>query len=232
MGAVIDYKEKFEWAKQSLESRGYKPIHIYLFNPINSIFTEDKNKREHINILWCNQCDKCEAYKNGRCFMINNLTFKRCPFSKKYYEEGVTKRSKSFSSFITAAENVFNISEDKITRKLNPLRHTSLIGDGSYVYLHLHHLDNYVNPIAHSLGMENEYFIPTSNFTPETVKKLLNYRPQALVEGEIKTYVREYLPQFVRDLKLYFPELYKSAVDGSGYGSLIEKISYVSKKHM
>lgn len=230
MSSIINYKDRFEGAKKSFESKGYKPIHIFLFDPAHSIFKEDKNRREYIKVIWCNQCEKCEAYKNGKCFMLNSYTIKKCPFAKTYYEEGFTRRSKSYYSFLSAAENVFNISDFKISSRLSSLDHTCSIGDGSYIHLRLHHLQNYVNPIAYELGMEEKYFIPASNFTPETVKKLLNYRPQALMGGEIKSYIKEDLPQFIRDLKLYFPDLYNSAVDGTGYGSLIEQISYEGRK--
>lgn len=230
MSTTKDYTKIFEDAKKSYEEKGYTPIYKFLFDSSNSIFKSDKTRPAYVKILYCNQCNNCEAYKAGKCIEINNVCSNHCPFYKQYYYEGVTRRSKSYFTFLNSARQVFAISSDIITRRLYRLNNTSPVGDGSYIYLHLDHLDNYVNPICKELEIVRGNFIPTQNFTPEVVQKLLEYRPQALFGGEITTYRESNLPQFVRDLRVYFPDLYNQVVKNTSYADIEHRIDFKGKK--
>lgn len=228
--ATINYEKVLEDAKKSYEEKGYTPIHKFVFDPVNSIFPSDKTRQAYVKVMYCKQCQNCEAYKAGKCYEINNVSFNHCPFYTCFIYDGVTKRSKYYYSFINTAKKVFEISDNSIVRRLYRLNNTSLIGDGNYIYLNLSHLNNYVNPIIEELGIIREHFIPVENFTPETVQKLLNFKPKALMGGTITTYAENDLPQFVRDLRIYFPDLYDKVVKDTNYVNMEHRISFVGKK--
>ena len=53
-------------------------------------------------------------------------------------------------------------------------------------------------------------FIEAKNFTPETIKKIYNHIPYALiVREEIKNYQEKELPKFLFHLKYLFPDLFE-----------------------
>ena len=45
------------------------------------------------------------------------------------------------------------------------------------------------------------------NFTSEFIVELINYRPRAMMGGEITSYQREEVPKFCSQLKRYMPDM-------------------------
>ena len=67
--------------------------------------------------------------------------------------------------------------------------------------------------------------------TAEFVVELVNFRPMALMGGEISDYKKKYVPEFVRQVKIGFPEKYEEALRiQPSVAELAEKVEYKGKK--
>ena len=57
------------------------------------------------------------------------------------------------------------------------------------------------------------FWMRSENFTPDTIGKLVNLRPHAMMGGEIEAYQSESVPVFLYDLKIARPAMFASLSD-------------------
>lgn len=206
----------------------YEYIMLTTYDPNNSLFKSTSKDYSSYTLYSCCNCDNCNAFKRNKCALRSGLWGNYCPYGKVSTNQGFTKRSKKCSSFIYEAKNLYT-PQIRGNNNLESLNFTCEIGE--YVYIDLPHLHNYSNSIDKELGIEHEHFIPKEKFDFELVDKLLNYHPQALFGGEITNYQKKNIPQFIIQLKRYFPKLYKEVVKKHPqYQDLFSKINYVKKQ--
>lgn len=186
----------------------YKKILFTYFDPNNSFWKTTQKDQARYSIYYCCNSGYCDAYKNGCCVLRNGIGSGKCPYGKIITNSGPTKRAKSCYEFIEDAKKE---NEDIISAHLTNYDGLGEIGD--YIYLNLSFLDNYVNPIAEELEIVRERFLPKESFTPETIVRILKYRPQALFGGVITSYEKENLPKFVMSLQRNYPDLYKKVFE-------------------
>lgn len=182
----------------------FEPINLTYYNPCDSLFKAGKSDRERVTLYTCCNKDNCDAYKRGKCIMMNGLWGQQCPYGQKRTETGFTKAARNCGKLIsTYTEKYGSVKYSK-----KDLRFVCNIGD--YVFLNLGHLVNYVNSIRERDFFVGEYMIKKSDFTPEFVVELIKYKPLAMFGGEIKSYQKEDVPRFCTQLKRYMPEMYES----------------------
>lgn len=227
----VSIKNTLEQETKKFEDEGYKPVITTVQDPKKSIINH-KMDRCGVRITYCQHRDTCEAYKKGLCINAGNIIFATyCIFSKTYTLEGLTQRSQYYQAFVNAANDVLKIDYNKIYRRIDKLRETIRVGDGSMVFVALSHLDNYVNPCLEELNGQKENFIPYDVFAKEeTIKFLLDYKPLALSGGEITTYQTNDIPKFIRNLKTNFVDLYNQVIKGSDYERTIPKERFTGKR--
>lgn len=230
---MTEFEKNLVHATEYLKGKNQEVICFYVYDPNNAFFKSKSTDRYEVNIYSCSCCDQCQAYKLGCCLLKNGLWGERCPFGNRHRIEGPTKKAKSGFNFVMKAKEQFkysSVDREVKGKSLESVQCTCKIGDGSYIYINLPHLYNYVNPITEALGMTSEYVIPAENFTEKAVRTLLNFRPQALFGGEIETYQKKEVPKFVRDLKRNFRPLYDACVVGTPYEVYGNNIDYKGKK--
>lgn len=199
----------------------YIPINLTYYDPRHSLFKAGKSDRERVTLYTCNNTENCDAFKRGKCVMLNGLISHFCPYGKTHTETGYTKAARKCGILIEKRKAQYEdikYSKDRLGFLCN-------IGD--YVYLPLPHLRNYCNSIR-----EVDFFICYDNdiirkedFTPEFIVELIEYRPRALIGGEITSYQREEVPKFCAQLKRYMPELFE-AVEKI-YPEINDRIQYI-----
>lgn len=212
---------------------GYSLIKSFYRDPNNSFFKTNSQDEYFVRAYWCKCPDTCEAYKKGQCALQSGLWGENCPFGARSQMTGPTKRAKTGFDFLNEVKEVLkfdSLERENHGKNLESIKASCKIGNGDYVYLNLNYLDNYVNPIADSLGIVAKKFLPIENFNENTVRILLNYHPQAMFGGEIKNYQKEDVPFFVRDLKRHFKDLYKTCVIGTEFEQYGISIDYTGKK--
>lgn len=182
-------------------------IYFYYYDPLNSIFGK---RSEHANyhLFYCDCKNSCKAYENKMCLLKNRIN---CPYGKIKTVEGPTPRAKNYYKFLYDAKEQFKeYSKDSIGF-IDRINKITYIGK-DYIYLPLSFLDNYVNPIVSKLGIINQVLIPKENFTIENILCLIDFKPLALFGGEIKSYQKEEIPKFVRQLRIFNKDIYKEII--------------------
>jgi hypothetical protein len=187
-----------------ISEKTYEPINFTYYDPTNSFFKGKANDRAEYTVYLCNNKEDCQAYARGKCVMLGGLYGERCPYGQKRKETGPTKRAKGLYSFLSSAKERYG----DVSYKLKGLRFPARIGDK--VYISLPHLKNYVNPIVQ---IEGEHFIDAEKFTADFVIMLADFKPRALFGNEeIRSYQREEVPKFLRQIKCYFPQLFSEVI--------------------
>lgn len=182
----------------------YIPINLTYYNPCNSLFKAGKSDRERVTLYTCNNTENCEAFKRGKCVMLNGLYSHSCPYGRIHQETGYTKAARKCGDLIQKKREQYG---DVEYSKKN-LKFLCSIGD--YVYLPLSHLRNYSNSIREADFFKGDGDIVCKNdFTPEFIVELIQYKPRALFGGEITSYQKEDVPKFCTQLKRYMPTLFE-----------------------
>ena len=203
----------------------YKPINLTYYNPCTSIFKVRKSDRERVTLYQCCQSETCAAYKNKKCIMLNGIWGHGCPYGKQIRKEEYTKAARNCGVLVSEYRNKYS----DIEYELKYLNTVCKIND--YVYTGLPHLQNYVNSIRPKDFFAFEDLIKIENFTPEFIVELINFKPYAMVGGEIESYQKKAVPQFCYQLKRNIPDLYQQVVEiYPEIQNLIENINYVGKK--
>lgn len=207
----------------------YKPFYMTIYDPANSAFKTKKTEPASYTVYYCRDCEGCEALKRGQCAMrLGNWGV--CPCGKKQTSQGYSQKAKKYYDFLAKAKEQYaDIYVGNTKNYLSAIDDVVDVG-GGYVFLPLPHLNNYVNPIDEELGIVKEHFIPKANFTVETIKRLMEFRPRALFGGEIKGYQQE-LPKFLLKLRNYSQELFGQFMEAyPEYKTMVADIDYVGKK--
>ena len=181
----------------------YEPINLTYYNPCNSLFKADRSDRERVTLYTCCNKDNCDAYKRGKCVMMNGLWGHKCPYGQKRSETGFTKAAKNCGKLIREYKDKY----ESVVYAAKNLEFVCYIGD--YVFLNLPHLINYVNPIRDRSFFIDEDIIKKDDFTPEFVVEIIKFKPYALMGGEITSYQANEVPKFCTHLKRHMPEMYE-----------------------
>lgn len=205
----------------------YIPINLTYYNPNNSIFKAGKSDHERYSLYTCCNTENCNAYKNGKCIMLNGLWGQRCPYGRKQSEEGYTKASRKCGDLIRKVREEYG----NVAYALKQLEYPCYIGD--YVYLSLPFLSNYANSIREKDFFYSDGLIRKEDFTSDLIVELLKYKPRALMGGVISEYQTKYVPTFVRQLRQRLPEKYAevqkiySEIDDIG---TLKNMNFVGKR--
>lgn len=204
----------------------YKPINFTYYNPKSSLFKAGKSDRERVTVYMCNNCENCNAFKRNKCVMLNGLFSHSCPYGKTYRDTGYTKAARKCGELIRKNREKYG----DVEYSKSSLGFVCEIGD--YIYLPLPHLDNYVNPIRDKDFFVGDYdMIKKEDFTPEFVVELIQFRPRALMGGEISSYQIEEVPKFCSQLKRHMPDIYEKVKQiYPEIEDKVENINYVGKK--
>lgn len=179
-----------------------KLIHFSL-NSANGPFS---NKSDHASYstVSCQESDRCGFYKAGACAAVGFGG--ACPYAEYRRKRGPTRRAASYSKFISEAKQQY-----QGVSCLNSPAGDSVHVVGDYVFLPLSYLKNFVNPLEIN-GLRHEKFVPMSELNAQLIVKLVNFKPLALLGGEIKSYQERHVPDMLRGLKELFPDLVREAV--------------------
>lgn len=192
----------------------YKIIDVIVSNPALSLFKGSGNDRAACITFSCNNSQNCDLYKRGECAMRFGLSGANCPYGKRNREVGPTKRSKSFSEWITKRRGSFK----DVLNKLSSPKILGCVGD--YVFLPYAHItginrNTFLNnkiPLSEEHSDFGHVFVKKDLLTVDVVKDIASGHPEALFGGEIKSYQKEEVPKFMLHLSDVMPELYNEFI--------------------
>ena len=210
-------------------------IYSYVYNVATSVFKMPGNHRSKFTIIKCCNRDNCNLYRRGECNLLTIGVFSNpsCPYGNKYIEEGYTKRAKNNFRWCQEREKRYPNVKVALSRATDIMTRV-----GEFVYLPYPHLNmNKQLPIeSHSsVFISGTKFFPFDEFQkPEIIHSIVNFKPQAMMGGEIRSYQEKVIPDFVNHLYEVFPEIYKNC-NTDGYldkyiknYSNIGRLAYVS----
>lgn len=170
------------------------------------------------DIIYCDTAEKCSLYKEGKCLNCRSFGGTRCQKGKVTTVRGYTSRAKKYYEFKSTYKN------DETYGKLDyPKNYVGLIDDT--LYLNLHYV-RVATPREDEKWCANEwgyvigdvgfcsgtFFININEINIDLLAKILSYKPQAWMGGEIKGYQKEVVPNLVNELKKVVPSLYKKLI--------------------
>lgn len=186
-----------------------------------------KNDKEKLTEVYILKEEGEQLLKGGKIVCLNMFRGYLDPYFKIVTTEGFTRRAKNYGKLKSKMLKKYPELERKLTGVSS-----SIMDYGEYVYIDLPYLDNYVNPLTEDKEtFLNTNFIYKEKFTPDFVKKLIEFVPRALMGGIIESYRRKDVPKFLGELKLTYPEIYQEVLSISNVAkSLVDEISYIGKK--
>lgn len=180
-------------------------IHMHVHEP--TIFKDKKASKTSIT---CSLAD-CPLRAKGQCVALNyNST---CPYGKRQVTLGYTARASKYRPWVNAAKSEaatypqLTGAEEKIT----------FIGDYVWLpYAHMNHIDGEkvglkFHAYAGAFIGSGVPFMPASEFTVDTIIKLVSFRPRSLMGDVID--LREQVAKFIKDLADVRPDLYQAAIE-------------------
>ena len=187
-----------------------KTIHASIYDPSSPSFFKSKaNDRAKFKYITCSNCDACGLYKNKTCSLVPIIGWSRCPYGKYSEETGPTKRSQTLYKWVEKCKK----QVEGVGYLEYPNKKMAIVGD--YVYLPYAHMNlNKEVPFLEPghLFSSGSAFIKVADFTVETINKIIDFHPYALMGGEILSYQHEELPKFMMHLREVIPNLFSNLI--------------------
>lgn len=184
-----------------------KVVYANIFEPDKSLFKSSKKDKATCKKITCTGYEQCGLYKRGECSLITVIGWHRCPYGRFSTEEGFTSRANAYSKWI---------DERKIQYKeaLNKLKsHSYILTEvGDYVFLPYGHMtmNKDIPFLEHSsLFINGNCFLHKNAFTIHNIINICEFRPMAMIGGEITSYQNEEVPKFLKHLSEQMPEIFK-----------------------
>lgn len=184
-----------------------KRIAGWVRDPKDSIFGKaKKSDRVELRTISC-ELESCPLRDKGQCAAVR--LFGNCPHGRYRVESGPTLRSKNAFTWLkskkeeTAALGWLESPPDKM----------EFIGD--FVFLPYAHVTmcKAVPFVAHSAFIVSGVdFLPREYWTLKTVLTLIDFRPQAMMGGEITDYQAKVVPLFKEHLRECDPAMWAEVV--------------------
>ena len=193
-------------------------INVTYFDPAHSIFKGTGKDREYVRVFRCHNKNNCNAYKNGTCVLLNGLWGHSCPNGEVQKIEGYTKYARKYGDLLYKyktqyADRLYKLKNIKHVEKLNGYWYLDL------PWLDCNHHTNYrcsEDKKDYQFGMTeffknkiiNKDLVKEEDFNLELLERLVDFRPCSYMAGVITDYELKKLPQFLYDLRKYFPDWY------------------------
>lgn len=179
-------------------------VHYHVYDPSGPrLFRFEKTARASAHGIHC-KLAQCPLLDAGQC--VFRMVFgPPCPYGNLTQETGPTKRARKFHHWVSERRD-----KQRSVGTLNaPPNRLAFIGD--YVFLPYAHMTmcKSVPFLEHSSFLSGNPFLPRESWTLAAVEALIDFRPQAMMGGEITSYQREQVPLFVQHIRELDPEMWR-----------------------
>lgn len=186
-----------------------KIIYAYVLDPRQPGLFRKASKSEpaECQTITCHNED-CPLLKAGTC--ASRRIFGSCPYGEVRHQRGPTGRSNKIWDWIQEKRKEFADVGTDVSAPENKLAFI-----GGYVWLPYPHADmcKDVPFLRHSCAFVSGIdFIKCENWTLENVLTLIDFRPQALMGGEITDYQRKSVPLLIQHIRECDPEMWQQLI--------------------
>lgn len=184
-----------------------------------------KEKPLEASIIYCDRCDKCSYYKNNQCLNVRSLSG-HCKYGRISNVRGYTSRAMKYYSFKEKWK------EHESYEKLNhPPEKLGLIDNEvvfPYSHIRITEKENGYFEFDVPYFSSQISFIQYEKFDADFIKRICDFRPQAMMGGNIRSYHEETVPLFLAHLKEILPDRFNEFKQK--YPSYIKEVNYVDRK--
>lgn len=188
----------------------YKTIHATIFDPhARGLYKSKANDRAELRTVNCSNADSCPLLKTGKCILAETA-FRRCIYGKRGGLNGPTKRANGCKTWVSEQKEKY---ADVLCKLKAAPSKMAVIGEYVYLPHSFMAMNQKVAFVQHDKFMQSGIpFVCLNNFTVETVRAIIEFKPRAMDGGEIRDYQKEQVPRFAMHLKEVMPDLYAEAV--------------------
>jgi hypothetical protein len=179
-----------------------KIIYAYVYSP------SDKKSKAACTTIHCSNSHNCGLYKRNQCILLGGiLDHQSCPYGRLFRTHGYTRAAKNFYNWINNQREQYK----DIPHTINVYKETlTEIGDFIFLPYSFMNMNEYIPFKIHGgLFSNGSYLLPKEHFTIENIIKICEYKPQALMGGEITSYQQKIIPIFLQHLSETFPDIFK-----------------------
>ena len=172
----------------------------------NTLFKTLQSDRPSVTVYSCSNSNNCDLYKRGECSLVASFSYQRCPYGEINFDEGPAKRSPKSLTWTKAQESKYNQYRNKLKSHSH---YMAIIGE--YIFLPYPFIANCENVPFLSKGgafLKENVFMKLSDFTVDTIYKIMTNKPEAMMGGEITDYQKKSVPLFFTHLKEKMPEMH------------------------
>jgi len=170
-----------------------------------SIFGKSKkSERATYTEILCS-CESCPLRAKRECVQTH-IFGQRCPYGRLCTKTGPTQRARGYCGWVSEHKKEAEKHGGWMKFAANKL---AFIGD--YVYLPYAYADmcEDIPFLKHSsVFSSGSPFIPRNEWTLDAVLVLIDFRPRALMGGEITAYRKEQLPRFISHIREVDPAMW------------------------
>lgn len=167
-----------------------------------------RKARLRAEYVYCDHAKECSAFKAGKCFRVTTLFGVRCEYGRISRIDGATKQSKTYHRVYSDAKA--NERYGKLGYPHNI--YVTRIGNDAFLcppYINIEISGERLVCSDPGFGC-NRIFVAQDILTPENIKRICDYRPHAMMGGEITDYQKKVVPMFLCQFSQLFPEQFAS----------------------
>jgi hypothetical protein len=212
----------------------FEVIHTWVYDVSMTTFIKSNanEKSEYTKIL-CSNKENCTFFKRNECLLLALHIFSnaKCPYGKKIIEKGYTKRAQKNRSWCDKRQKEH---PDKLNKLHKPMDALAKIGDYVFLPYSLMNKNDAVPYLSHNentiFGTGEQFILYDDFIKPETIKKIVHYRPRALfTNSPIREYAEKTVPLFIKHLSEFFPDVYDNANVDNCLDEIIANFSNIGR---
>ncbi len=184
-------------------------VHAHVYDPSQpSIFKKSANDKAVTFVTYC-KLASCPLHDAGFCTLRTAPFPDKCPYGRNGGEIGPTRRAAKFHQWVRDRKKQY----EGIPYLKTAPRRMAFIGD--YAYLPYAHMTmcKTVEFLSHTAFIiAGNPFLPLASWTVETVIRLIDFCPQAIMGGVIDNYQRKEVPKFLQHLRECDPAMWAKLI--------------------
>lgn len=196
-------------------------IHVGLYGGKGLFGGKEEPLEAHV--INCSVSEQCSYFQKGTCMAVRSVFSPNCKFGRSHNERGYTRKAKKYHEFRSRWEN-----HESYGKLKHPGRKLGLINGlvvFTYPYISVTTKDGNVK-LADPGFIDGTAYIEYEKFDVELIRRIINFRPRAMMGGVIDSYEKETVPLFLAHLKEVLPERFVEFE--AKYGEM--NIDYVGRK--
>jgi len=214
---------------ETLKTKEFKIIYVSIYRPDKSCFKTSKREKAKCKIIECCNSENCGLYKRSQCSWINAFSWQACPYGKFHEEESPSRNTKGYSKWVSERETIYKDVRFDFKSYSDIL---TIVGE--YIFLPYSHMTNNENiPFLGRGGvfMKENCFLPMNSFTVNNIINICEFKPYAMMGGEIKSYQEKQIPKFLTHLSEIMPDIFAELCKNYDRANeIVKNYSYVGRK--